>query len=88
MGSQPRRLGLRGDRVDRGARGLLVGGAAPVKGDDRALVLESHAAPAQVGGIGLPGELVDPLRPIEDPGIDDRFGPPGAQHLGAVRAEV
>ena len=88
MGAQPGRLGLGRDRVDRGARRLLVGGAAPVEGDDRALVLEPHAAPAQVRGVGLAGELVDPLGPVEDAGIDHRLGPAGAQHLGAVRAEI
>ena len=56
--------------------------------DDRALVLDPHAAAAKVRGVGLARELVDPLGPVQDAGIDHRLGPPGAQHLGAVRAEI
>ena len=44
--------------------------------------------PAQVRGVGLARELVDPLGPVQDAGIDHRLGPAGAQHLGAVGAEV
>ena len=38
--------------------------AAPVEGDDRALVLETHAQPAQIGGVGLAAEVLDPPRPV------------------------
>ena len=43
---------------------------------------------AQVGGVGLAAELVDPPRPILERRVDHRLGPAGAQQLGAVRAEV
>ncbi len=86
--AQPSGLCLGRDRVDRRTRGLLVGRATPVEGDDRALVLEADPESAQVRGVGLARELVDPLGPIQDRGIHHRLGPTGAQHLGAVRAEV
>ena len=73
-----------GDRVDRRPRRLLVRGAAPVEGDDRALVLEPHTELAGVGGVGLAAELVDPSDPVLDARVEHGLGPAGAEQLGAV----
>src|SRR5579884_1292816 len=88
VSAQPGVLGAGGDRIDGGTRSLLIGRAAPVEGDDRALVLDPHATAAQVGGVGLAAELVDAPRPVLEVGIEDRLGPAGAQQLGSVRADV
>ena len=85
--AKPASSALLGDRVDRRARGLLVGRAAPVERDDRPLVLEPHAQPPQLA-CRLAAELLHAARPGRQLGVELGLDPAGPQQLGAVRAEV
>jgi hypothetical protein len=67
---------------------IFTGRAAPVEGHDGALVLDPDPDPAQVGGVGLTSEVVDPAGPILERRIDLSLSPAGTQQLRPVRAEV
>ena len=86
--AQAGRLRLGRERVDRRSRRLLVRGSAPVKRDDRALVLEPDPPAPQIRGVRLAPELMDPPDPVLDARIEHRLGPPGPQQLGSVRAQI
>src|ERR1039458_6254157 len=84
--------------MDFAAAGLLDG----LEGDERAAreqLLESlveegfsleelQAAVAEDRLVGFASELVDPPRPVLEPGIEHRLGPACPQQLGAMRAQV
>ena len=86
--AQPRRLGLGRERVDCRPRGFLVGRAAPVERDDRALVLEPHPPPPQIRCVGFASELVDPPDPVLDARVEHRLGPSGPQQLGPMGPQI
>ncbi len=81
-------LGAPRDLLHRLLRRVLVGRPAPVEGDDRALVLHAHPAPAQIGCVGLATEILDPPGPVLDHRVEHRLGPAGTQQLRAVGADV
>ena len=88
MRLKPRRFGLGRERFDDGAGALLIRRPAPVEGDDRSLVLDPNPPPAQVGGVGLSPELVDPPRPVLDAWIEHRFRPARAKQLRSMGPQV
>jgi hypothetical protein len=78
----------RGDLLHGGLRGGLVGGAAPVKGSDRLLVLGAHAQTLVLGGVDAGGEGAHALAPSGKLGVELGAGGAGAQQLAAVVAHV
>ena len=68
--------------------GLLVGGAAPVEGGDRALVLAAHAQPLALGVVRPRREVPHAPCPRRELGVDLRPRRAGAQQLAAVVADV
>ena len=72
-------LGLRGDLRDRGCGGILVGGATPMEGGDRLLVLAAHA---QSLALARHRPLRTRARAPSTPPAQGR--PPGASPPGAA----
>ena len=77
-----------GDLGHLGRRRVLVGGAAPVEGHDRVLVLAAHAQPLALRGHRLLGKRAHARRPRHQLGVDLRLRRPRAQQFPAVVADV
>ena len=85
---QPGALGGAGHLRQRGFGALFVGRSAPVEGDDHALVLEPDPLATQQLTVHPAGVVLYPLGPLLQLPLELGRDSPGAQHLGAVVAEV
>ncbi len=81
-------LDLLGELGDRALGRVLVARAAPVEGDDRALVLAPDAERAHLRRVELAAERLHAVGPFGDGGVELGPGRAGAQPLDAVRADV